>query len=99
MENNLIKEFMNEINDMRFIGIDDLFVKKTEVRHKFRELSDEYKELYKWYFFYQLCLLKNPLKSNMWNYVIGENNAIVLDEAYNSFCDRREKMANLTKCG
>lgn len=97
MGNSLIKDFMEEIRDMRFIGIDDLFVKKNDVRCKFKELSDEYKELYKWYFFYQLCLLKNPLKSNMWNYVIGENNVIVLDEAYNSFCVRREKLANLTK--
>lgn len=99
MENSLIHEFMEQISDMRFLNVDDLFIKKTEIRHRFRELDKEQQEMYKWYFFYQLCLLKNPLKSTMWNYVIGENNAIDLDIAYNSFCIRREKLANLTKNG
>lgn len=97
MENSLVKEFMGEIEGMRFIGIDDLFLIKQDIRKKYRELEKEYKEMYKWYFFFQLSLLKNPLKSTMWNYINGENNAIDLDIAYNSFCTRREKIANLTK--
>ena len=97
MDTSLAKEFMSEIEGMRFIGIDDLFLIKSEIRRRFRELNKEHQEIYKWYFFYQLCLLKNPLKSMMWNYVVGENNIVDLDIAYNSFCTRREKIVNLTK--
>lgn len=97
MENSIIQEFMIEINDMRFANIDVLYKNKDLVREKMQYLNKNAKEVYKWYFFYQLCILKYPLKSAMWEYINGGNNIEKLEEEYIIFCEKRERLANLTK--
>ncbi len=85
-------EFMEYIKEMRFMNIDELFVKKNIVRDKFNDLNDNYREMYKWYFFYELCLLKNPLKSLMWDYVCGRDVLNELNIEYINFCNKRDKI-------
>lgn len=86
-------EFMEYIKEMRFMNIDELFIKKNMVRDKFGDLNDNYREMYKWYFFYELCLLKNPLKSLMWDYVCGRDVLNELNIEYINFCNKRDKIA------
>lgn len=87
-----MKEFMTLIEDIRFENIDELFVKKAYIREKFSKLNLDMKELYKWYFFYQLCILKNPLKSVMWDYLNGFDVGSRLNDAYILFCEKRDKL-------
>lgn len=94
----LTKNFMLRINNMRFISTEEAFMKIKYIRQEYLTLSNEYKELYKWYFFYQLCLLKNPLKSLMWDYITGRDNYEELKKEYIVYCEKKERnYRNLTK--
>lgn len=92
MNNRIIEEFMLRIKDMRFETVDELFIKKNKIRSKFETLDIDSKEIYKWYFFFQLCLLKNPLKALMWDYICGRDNLLELNHEYILFCNRRDRI-------
>lgn len=85
----LIRKFMNEINEMQFIDINELFVKKKYVKERYSLMDIDSREIYKWYFFYQLCHLKNPLKCQMWEYINGFDNLDELNRSYIEYCDKR----------
>lgn len=85
-----MEQFLEEISDIRFVDVDELFVKKTFIRKKYNEKDFSTKEVYKWYFYFQLCLIKNPLKQLLWSYINGENNITDLNIAYINFCNRRD---------
>ena len=93
--NSLIDEFMNSIEDMRFRDVDDLFIKKANIRKLYGLLEFNNQEMYKWYFFYQLCLLREPLRTCIWEYVIGKDNVNELNIAYINFCNKRDKLRNM----
>lgn len=89
-----MKEFFREIEDIQFTEVDEFYKKKEYIRDRYQELDNNIKQVYKWYFYFQFCLLKNPLKELLWNYVNGENELYFLSELqneYNSFCNRRKK--------
>lgn len=89
-----MSEFMIKIKDMRFLNADDFYVKKAIIKEKYKKLDYDDKEMYKWYFFYQLCMLKNPLKTLFWNYLNSKNdNSKKLNEEYIKFCEKRDKIA------
>ena len=85
-----MEQFLEEISDIRFVDVDELFVKKTFIRKKYNEKSFSTKEVYKWYFYFQLCFVKNPLKQLLWSYINGENNVKDLNLAYINFCNKRD---------
>lgn len=87
-----MNEFLDKINDIRFLGVDEFYVKKAYIKRKFEKMEHDDRELYKWYFFYQLCLLKNPLKSLCWDYLEGKCNIDDLTKEYINFCDRRDRI-------
>lgn len=91
-----MREFLIAIDDIRFDNIDDLFIRKAYIRDKYLKMDHNMRELYKWYYFYQLCLLKNPLKSAMWDYLNDMDIGNKLNEEYINFCNKRDKMSNLT---
>lgn len=66
---------LEPLEDMFFTDVKELYENITYIQERFSNLERDYQELYKWYFFYQLCLLKdtkhNPIKSNLWNYICG----------------------------
>ena len=97
MINDVKRVFMYEISNCRFMNVDDLFVRKESIRKEFAMFEQSTKEIYKWYFFYQLCLVKNPLKSAIWEYICGKNNSKEVEQEYAIFCERRDRLANLTK--
>ena len=89
-----MNEFMIKIVDMQFVNADDLYVKKAIIKEKYKQLNYEEKEMYKWYFFYQLCILKNPLKTLFWNYINSKSDKTKkLNEEYIKFCEIRDKRA------
>lgn len=96
-----MREFLNIIDSIRFTTVDEFFENKEKLRKNYEKLDIEYKELYKWYFFYQLCLLKNPLKSMMWDYLHYnehiKDNVSLLDLEYIRFCDDRSNMIERIK--
>lgn len=94
-DNPIIKEFMEEIKDIRFVGVDDFFKRRENIRDKYKTLNNDIKEVYKWYFYHQLCLLRQKhfeLKDLMWLYLNGEKVDVELTHQYYLFCKKRSKI-------
>jgi len=94
-----MNEYLQKINGIRFEGIDDLYIKKGFIKSEFKKMSIECKELYKLYFFYQLCICKYKIKSVFWDYIINlEENDDELFEIVNiTYIDLRLKKENMFK--
>ena len=81
---------MARLEGCRFLGVDDLYERKDEIRVEYRDLELWEKEIYKWYFFYQLSLLRNSrLKAELWEY-INDNATFDLEWLYEEFNNKRE---------
>lgn len=72
-----MKEILEKMKEARFTTTDELYSKKDEIREVVQKYDNDTLEIYKWYFFYQLCLLKNPLKELLWNYLIKDKISII----------------------
>jgi hypothetical protein len=72
-----MKEILEKMKEARFTTTDELYSKKDEIREVVQKYDNDTLEIYKWYFFYQLCLLKNPLKELLWNYLIKDKISIM----------------------
>jgi hypothetical protein len=97
---NVINSFMLEIKEIRFDGVDEFMEKKEFIKEKFKSLNSEVKEIYRWYFYHQLCLLTQKqylLKYLMWLYTTGEDVLSDLMLQYRLFCEKRNKIDY--KCG
>ena len=86
------------IENIKFIDVNDLFDKIDFIKAKFMLLTPSYKEIYKYYFFYQLCLVReskdNALKSIFWDYINGGGSRKDVEVSYSMF---QEKVRNLTR--
>lgn len=91
-----MKEILEKIESATFKDVDDLYENRQEIRENFQLFDIDTKKVYKWYFFYELCLLKNPLKGLLWEYLnkeIDENMIdITLSIEYESFCIKRDNL-------
>lgn len=67
-----MKEILERIEKARFLTTDELFENKEKIRKEVQDFDLDTLEIYKWYFFYQLGLLKNPLKEKLWEYLCLE---------------------------
>lgn len=67
-----MKEILERIKEVRFTTTDEIYSRKDEIREIVQTFDYDTLEVYKWYFFFQLCLLKNPLKELLWNYLVRE---------------------------
>ena len=90
--NNVLDNFMFKIEHITFENIDDLYSKRDKIRKNYANLELNEKRIYKWYFFYQLCLLKNPLKKIAWEYIIGADRDIEFCNCYKEFLIKRNKI-------
>lgn len=88
---------MEDIQECRFLNIDDFYVKREHIKKYYNTLDDATKEVYKWYFFYQICIIKDPLRSLAWEYVNGYSIEPFLIQAYDEFCEKRNKLINRNK--
>lgn len=85
-----MKEILEAIAELEFIDTDECYQSKKILREKYALLTKDQKKIYKWYFFYQLCILKYPLKNALWCYIVGEDNLNKVEEEYIKFCEKRE---------
>lgn len=92
-----LNSFVDRVNTMKFINIDDLYAKIDIVKKRYLEFNYDEKEVYKWYFFYQLCLLKfksfkskKYIKDLFWNYINDNCSFKEIEDIYNEFCEYRD---------
>ena len=65
--------FLKEISDIRFTSVEELYKRRDEIRELYLWLDLSTKQIYKWYFYYQLCLVKNSFKEALWEYLNGND--------------------------
>lgn len=83
---------IDSIKEIEFDSVEGLFDRKDEIRSKFQKMDKNTQRIYKWYFFYQLCLLDYELKSLLWDYLCGiEGCELPLRLAYMDFKKKKEK--------
>ena len=96
-----MKEILERIKEARFTTTDEIFLRKDEIREVVQKFDYDTLEVYKWYFFFQLCLLKNPLKELLWNYLVKETvsykNKSDLYVEYRKYKERCMKIAQYQK--
>lgn len=93
-----MRDFLEEIQDIRFVDPKDFFNRKNQIKEKYQELSKEKKEIYKWYFYFQLCLLKNPLKELFWSFLNQECDMFFMSNLVNEYylyCNKRKKQSQI----
>lgn len=89
-----MKEIMEKIKQISFISIDEIYERKDLARKMYAEFDLDTKEVYKWYYFHQLCLFNNKegtIKLVMWDYICGKNVEKQLENVYKELNDRRKK--------
>ena len=67
-----MKEILERIEKARFTTTDEVFLNRKKIRKYVQSFDLDTLQVYKWYFFFQLCLLKNPLKEKLWDYIVKE---------------------------
>lgn len=84
---------MQRIKEIEFATIEELYKNKKKIREGYRKLDEGSKRVYKWYYFYQLCLVDYDLKSVMWDYICGIKGAeIELTHQYRLFKQKKERL-------
>jgi len=68
-----MKEVLERIKKARFETTDEIYKKRKEIRQEVQTFDYGTREVYKWYFYFQLCMLKNPLKELLWDYLVKDN--------------------------
>lgn len=87
-----MEELIENIKEIEFESIEELYDKKEFIQERFKYLDESTRRIYKWYYFYQLCLLDYELKSNMWDYICGISGAeLQVRLAYMDFKRKKEK--------
>lgn len=82
-----------------FLGVDDLYLKLDQIRQGYLNMSKNFQQIYKWYFFYQLCLLHKAdyLKSAFWEFLncsdeMYEIKREIVNNEYEYFDFRRKNL-------
>lgn len=84
---------IDSIKGIEFDSVEGLFDRKDEIRSKFQKMDKNTQRIYKWYFFYQLCLLDYELKSLLWDYLCGiEGCELPLRLAYMDFKKKKKNI-------
>lgn len=87
-----MREFIIKTMEMRFLDLDEFMRRRKIIREKYKELNQDEREIYKWYFFCQFCMLREPLQTLTWEYTIGMNVDNRLKEEYNKFLEKKRKL-------
>ena len=98
MNNNkmgIMEAFMLKIRDIRFEDVEELYKKKEKIRTKYNILCQSEKEMFKWYFYYQLSFVKNPLKKIAWEYINDFNVENEFSVCYEEFLTKKNKIKML----
>lgn len=91
-----MEDFLIYVDDMRFLSVDELFIKKEMIKQKLGRLSVDYRELYKWYYYYQLSVFKEfkdcPIKTTIWDYLHNNCSVNDVNECYRKWCNKRDRL-------
>lgn len=89
----------DKVMEADFETLDELYERKDKIREEVQQYNVKTLELYKWYFFYQLCLISVPTKEAFWDYLVkkevDEFTKGNLEHEYMKFCKHRKKIARL----
>ena len=88
-----MEEIMQRIKEIEFATVEDLYEKREEIREGYKNLEEDAQRVYKWYFFYQLCLVDYDIKSAMWDYICEIGGAeLELNHQYRIFKEKKERL-------
>lgn len=76
-----MKEIMWNIRNIRFVSFDEIYENKDYFRQQVLMLDTDTLEIYKWYYYHQLCLMTSKrayLKELLWEYLSSERIGIEL---------------------
>lgn len=86
---------LKPINDMYFKDVHSLYNNINVIKEKYFNLDNDYKTIYKWFFFNQLSLLcdykNNPIKSILWEYINDICDYATLENSYFQFIQFQKK--------
>ncbi len=90
-----MKEIMEKIGTITFETIDEVYEDRVRYRNAVLLLDQDTLEIYKWYFYHQLCLLTQKqyeLKDLMWEYLVGKNVECDLIHQYKIYMEKKMRM-------
>lgn len=92
-----MKEIMGKIGEISFISFDEIYEMRAKARKLYQKFDYDTKEIYKWYYYHQLCIMKSckkePLKDYLWLYISGrEDMEEVLTKEYDKFSKKRQNI-------
>ena len=83
---------VESIKEIEFSTVEELYEKKDKIKEKYQKLDKDVQKIYKWYFFYQLCVLDDKLKSLLWDYICDIKGCeLHLKIEYMNFLAKKEK--------
>ena len=84
-----MKEIMEKIGKISFVSFEEIYNMRDKAREMYQSFDSDTKEVYKWYFYHQLCFMTNKkmcLKDCLWLYIAGKENIDKkLEEEYQKF--------------
>ena len=84
--------FMQDIEGMEFLTVEELYEKREFIREKYKILGKNEQRVYKWYFFYQLCIVDYEFKSTMWDYVCEiAGSDLEINHQFRLFKEKKER--------
>lgn len=96
-----MKEIMEKIGKISFVSFEEAYTNKDKLKKVYATFDSDTKEVYKWYFYHQLCLMtskKMGLKDYLWLYIVGKENITEkLEEEYKKFAKKIAKMQEKNK--
>ena len=91
-----MKEIMEKIGKISFVSFDEIYDMKDYAREVYNTFDQDTKEVYKWYYYHQLCMMTNKkmvLKDDLWLYIVGKDNIKrELKKEYEKFNKKRAKI-------
>lgn len=92
-----MKEIMEKIGQISFESFEEIYNMRDKAREFYKNFDDETKEIYKWYYYHQLCIMKcskkEPLKDYLWSYIVEKDNIKAkLKKEYDKFYKKTQKI-------
>lgn len=91
-----MKEIMEKIGKISFVSFDEIYEMRDLARKAYSLFDQDTREVYKWYYYHQLCIMKcskkEPLKDYLWLYISGINNLTKLKKEYDKFYKKNKKI-------
>ncbi len=91
-----MKEIMWNIRKITFNTIDEVYNDRKRFRDEVLLLDEDTLEIYKWYFYHQLCLMTHKrqfLKDLMWEFLVGKDVELELVHQYRLYCGDKKKQS------